>query len=180
MPRPRILAGVARRLALLLAFAAALALAASSAGATRFRLTSPAFKAGAPIPRVYTCKGRGISPPLRWTAPPASTQSFAIEIEDPDAPLPGGFTHWLGWGIRPTARALPAGAHAPMEGANGAGKPGFIGPCPPSGKHRYHITLYALNAPLMLMAGSKRAAFTRALRGHVLARATLIGTVAAG
>jgi Raf kinase inhibitor-like YbhB/YbcL family protein len=171
---------VARRLALVLAFAGAVAFAASAAAATPFRLTSPAFTAGKPIPRVYTCKGRGISPPLRWTAPPAGTQSLAIEIEDPDAPLPGGFTHWLGWGIRPAARALATGAHAPTEGANGTGKPGYIGPCPPSGTHHYHITLYALNAPLMLMTGAKRAAFTRALRGHVLARATLIGTVAAG
>jgi Raf kinase inhibitor-like YbhB/YbcL family protein len=156
---------------------AAVAVAASAAGhaAPAFRLSSPAFKAGARIPERFTCLGDNLSPPLRWTAPPARTRSFALELHDPDAPLAGGFTHWLGWGFRATARGIATDRHAPVEGANGGGAPGYTGPCPPSGVHRYRFTVYALDAPLRLRAGADRAAFQRALRGHVLARAVLVG-----
>ena len=166
--------------ALLLAAAAlATASAAAAAPAPAFKLTSPAFRAGGAIPVVYTCKGKSRSPGLHWTKPPASTASLALEIVDPDAPVPGGFQHWLGWGLKPTARTQPPGKKLPVEGANGTGKPGYVGPCPPSGNHHYHFTLYALDAPLMLAGGSDRTAFHAAIRGHVLARARLVGTFAA-
>jgi hypothetical protein len=155
--------------------AAAFAVPAAAA-APGFRLTSPAFKPGGAIPVVYTCKGKSRSPGLHWTKPPAGTKSLALEVADPDAPVAGGFEHWLGWGLKPTVRTLPAGRPLPIEGANGTGQAGYIGPCPPSGTHHYRFTLYALNAPLTLPAGSDRDAFHRALRGHVLVRATLIGT----
>jgi Raf kinase inhibitor-like YbhB/YbcL family protein len=149
--------------------------------AAPFRLTSPVFKDGRPIPSRYTCAGANNSPPLSWTAPPSGTKSLAIEVEDPDAPLPGGFTHWLGWGIKPTARGLAAGQAAAVSGASGRGAPGYTGPCPPSGVHHYHFTLYALDVSrLPLRRGADRAAFKQALSGHVLARAKLIGTFAAG
>jgi Raf kinase inhibitor-like YbhB/YbcL family protein len=124
---------------------------------------------------VYTCRGDNVSPPLRWTAPPKGTRSFALELHDPDAPLPGGFTHWLGWGIAAKARGLATGRAAPVEGANGAGEPAYTGPCPPSGVHRYVFTLFALKAPLRLRSGADRATFRRALKGKVLARARLVG-----
>jgi Raf kinase inhibitor-like YbhB/YbcL family protein len=170
---------VTRRLAVVAVAAAAFVATPLAASAGGFALTSPAFKPGGPIPAVYTCKGKSRSPALRWTGAPKGTKGFAIELEDPDAPLPGGFTHWLGWGIPATAHGLAAGAKTPVQGANGTGKPGYIGPCPPSGVHHYHFTLYALNAPLQLAAGADRAAFTAALKRHVIAKAALIGTFAA-
>jgi len=147
----------------------------------RFALTSPAFAAGGPIPARFTCRGAGPSPPLAWTAPPAGTLSLAVEAVDPDASVRGGFTHWLGWGIPPREQMLPVGGRAPVSGANDAGGRGYTGPCPPSGVHHYHFTLYALDLRrLPLRAGAGRSEFERALRGHVLARATLVGTFAAG
>jgi Raf kinase inhibitor-like YbhB/YbcL family protein len=160
---------------------ALVAVVASTAGAatTRpLRLTSPAFANGATIPERYTCRGENLSPPLRWTAPPRGTRGFALELHDPDAPRPGGFTHWLGWGIPASARGLPTGRQAPVEGANGSGEPDYTGPCPPSGVHRYVFTLFALRAPLRLRTGADRAEFRRALRGKVLAQARLVGRVA--
>ena len=152
-----------------------LALAASVfALAAGFSLSSSAFRPGGTIPRVYTCDGRNVSPPLRWTEPPAGTRSFAILMDDPDAPV-GTFTHWIGWGIPAKARALRVGQRAPAEGRNDAGRIGYIGPCPPSGVHRYVFRLNALKAPLRLAPGASRAAFLRALRGRALSTATLIG-----
>ena len=143
--------------------------------ARTFTLTSPAFRNGASIPTAYTCDGKNFSPPLRWTAPPKRTRSFALLMDDPDAPS-GTFTHWIGWNIPAQARSIPRAAHAPVEGANGAGRPGYTGPCPPSGPaHHYVFRLYALNAKLRLARGAGVAAFKSALRGHVLATAKLTG-----
>ncbi len=165
----------------LAAAAAAVWVGAGAGAAAQFRLTSPAFKQGARIPVRFTCRGAGTSPPLSWTLPPKGTRSFAIELEDPDASVQGGFTHWLGWGIKASARGLAAGQAAPVSGRNGTGTLGYTGPCPPSGVHHYHFTLYALNLGRLPVApGADRAAFQHALRGHVLARATLVGTFAAG
>jgi Raf kinase inhibitor-like YbhB/YbcL family protein len=165
-------------MACLLAVLALAAVAASAAGgapAKPLRLTSTAFSNGATIPMRFTCRGANLSPPLRWTKPPRGTRSFALELHDPDAPLAGGFTHWLGWGFAAKARGLRAGKRAPVEGANGSGEPGYTGPCPPSGVHRYVFSLFALSAPLKLRTGADRAAFRRALRGKVLAKARLVG-----
>jgi Raf kinase inhibitor-like YbhB/YbcL family protein len=161
----------------LLAVLALAAVAASTAGAAAkpFRLTSPAFANNGTIPHHYTCLEDNVSPPLRWTAPPKGTRSFALEMHDPDAPIAGGFTHWLGWGFKSTARGLRTGQAAPVEGANGSGEPAYTGPCPPSGVHRYRFTLFALDAPLRLKTGADRAAFRRAIKGHVLASSLLVG-----
>jgi Raf kinase inhibitor-like YbhB/YbcL family protein len=161
--------GTVARVGRLLAALALAAVAVSSAGAAAkpLRLTSPAFANNATSPDRYTCRGENVSPALRWTAPPKRTRSFALELHDPDAPLPGGFTHWLGWGIRSTARGLRVGQAAPVEGANGSGEPAYTGPCPPSGVHRYRFTLFALDAPLRLKSGADRAAFRAALKGLV-------------
>jgi len=142
--------------------------------AAAFVLTSPAFHANGTIPRLYTCDGRNVSPPLRWTAPPARTRSLALLVQDPDAPG-GSFLHWTIWSISPRARSLAQATHGLPEGRNDAGRIGYTGPCPPSGTHRYVFRLYALRAPLRLAAGASGAAFERALRGKVLATATLVG-----
>jgi len=138
-------------------------------------LFSPAFHNGQAIPRRYGCDGRGESPALRWTAPPAGTHSFALRVYDPDA---DGFTHWLAWAIPSASRGLAVGAHAPREGTNDFGRRGYGAPCPPPGPaHRYVFVLYALARPLKLASGSSAAAFAAAVQAaHVLRRATLVGT----
>jgi Raf kinase inhibitor-like YbhB/YbcL family protein len=96
-------------------------------------------------------------------------------MNDPDAPG-GTFNHWIAWNIRPAARSLAEGARPPREGVNSADETGYVGPCPPSGRHRYIFRLYALSQPLMLVRGARSAAFQAALRGRVLATARLLGT----
>lgn len=159
------------------ALAALVGLSAVAAGAVAapFRLTSSAFAAGGRIPVVFTCRGRSLSPPLRWTAPPVRARSLALELHDPDAPIPGGFNHWIGWGVKASAGGVAQGARLPVEGTNGTGSVGYLGPCPPGGVHRYRFTLYALDAPLALRRGADLGAFHAALRGHVVGRAQLVG-----
>lgn len=152
-----------------------LAAATRADAATRFSLTSPAFRNGAAIPAKFSCDGRNVSPTLRWTAPPRGTRSFALSMDDPDAPS-GTFNHWLVWNIRPAARGLAEGARPPREGTNSAERTGYLGPCPPSGRHRYIFRLYALSRPLSLARSARSADFQKALRGRVLATAKLMGT----
>ncbi|OGO17503.1 MAG: hypothetical protein A2Z02_00810, partial [Chloroflexi bacterium RBG_16_48_7] len=109
-----------------------------------FSISSKAFKQGDSIPQVYTCEGKSISPPLSWTDPPKGTKSMALIMHDPDATRPGGFTHWVVFNIPPSAleisEAQPAQAkleNGSTQGNNGANRPGYTGPCPPSGTHRY-------------------------------------------
>jgi len=142
------------------------------AATSRFSLTSPAFVTGGRIPTAYTCDGAGTPVALRWTAPPSGTRSLALLVDDPDVSW-GNFNHRVSWAIPATARSL-VGA-APREGTNDAHRIGWIGPCPPSGTHRYFFRLYALRAPLRLAQGADRTAFLAALRGKVLATATLVG-----
>jgi Raf kinase inhibitor-like YbhB/YbcL family protein len=120
-------------------------------------LSSPAFAAGARIPSVYTCSGRGISPPLRWSGVPSATRELALELIDPDAPG-GPFLHWVLARIPPTVRGLAAGEAVPpgaVAGSNSFGKVGYGGPCPPPGaaSHRYVFVLLALSSPSGLSRG---------------------------
>jgi Raf kinase inhibitor-like YbhB/YbcL family protein len=142
--------------------------------AAAFALASPAFRPGGTIPRVYTCDGRNVSPPLTWRSPPRGTTGFAILMDDPDAPS-GAFTHWLAWSIPANARSLRAGTRPAREGTNDAGGTGYTGPCPPSGTHRYVFRVYALKRPLQLPRGASRAQFVDALRRKVLAVTRLTG-----
>lgn len=161
--------------------AALLTVATSPASARRapFAVTSPAFAPGGLIPEGFTCNGANASFPLRWRGVPKRTEELALIMEDPDAPI-GTFVHWVAWGIDPGARrlpeeTLPAGV---VEGASGTGKPGYLGPCPPpaDGAHRYRITMYGLDAPPDVAAGTATAADLRAaIKGHVLAKAKLVG-----
>jgi len=121
-----------------------IALAATTALA--FQLLSPAVSPGGTIPSRFTCDGRGISPPLRWTALPAGTHSLALLVRDPDAPG-GVFVHWRATGIAPQAGSIAAGHHFRHEGENSAGTRGWTPPCPPPGPaHRYVFVLSALGA----------------------------------
>jgi hypothetical protein len=146
------------------------------------QLTSTAFTQGNPIPTVYTCNGKNISPPLAWSTPPSGTQGFSLIVDDPDAPgatwihwviynLPSGKTS-LDEGILPLAR-LSDGS---LNGKNSWGKLGYGGPCPPSGTHRYFFKLYALDRPLSLSPGLSAAQLVQAMQGHILDTAELMGT----
>ncbi len=141
-------------------------------------LSSPSFDAGRPIPRRFTCEGANVAPELSWEGSPPGTRSFALVVEDPDAPG-GTFIHWVVYDLPADARALregtlPAGAR---QGRNDFGKTRYGGPCPPPGPaHRYHFRLYALDRTLDVAAGATADELRRAMSGHVLAEGQLIGT----
>jgi Raf kinase inhibitor-like YbhB/YbcL family protein len=142
-----------------------------------FALTSEAFTHRDEIPRRHTCEGDDVSPALSWGNPPPGTRTLALIVDDPDAPI-GTFTHWLGWNIDPASGGLAEGASAPAEGRNDFGAGGWSGPCPPHGHgaHRYFFRLYALDAELDVGFRAGREELEKALEGHVLATAELMGT----
>jgi Raf kinase inhibitor-like YbhB/YbcL family protein len=139
-------------------------------------LRSPAFADGDTIPRVYTCDGDDVSPPLEWSGVPPDAAQLAIVVEDPDAPG-GTFVHWVLWGPDAGLPGLgegqvPAGAR---EGRNDFGRVGWGGPCPPRGSdpHRYVFTLLAVSEPLAVEAGASADIVKRAAEGKVLAEGRL-------
>lgn len=150
--------------------------------AAAFSLTSPAFTDGGAIPSAFTCDAgqTNPSPALAWKEAPAGTKSFALILHDPDAPLAGGFTHWVLFDIPATTTSLPQ-AFQPgsvgVSGNSGFRRPGYGGPCPPSGVHHYHFMLSALDvATLGLQPGATKAEVEKAMEGHVLAKTELVGT----
>ena len=141
-------------------------------------VTSRSFASGGQIPVDNTCDGADRSPQLTWSAPPLGTQSFAIIVEDPDAPS-GTFTHWIAYDIASEARSLPEAADlASVGGATGLNdfkRPGYGGPCPPQFEiHHYSFRVYALNAQLHASPEPNRDTIDAALRGHVLATGSLV------
>ena len=150
--------------------------------AAALTVTSSAFAAGANIPKKYTCDAEDVSPALKWSEPPAGTQSFALIVDDPDAPV-GAWVHWVVFDIPAGARSLPENvtkqeqlADGSRQGRNDFRKIGYGGPCPPPGKpHRYFFKLCALDAELNLKAGAMKADVERAIQGHVLAQGELMG-----
>lgn len=146
-------------------------------------LTSTAFQDGQTIPRQCTADGKNISPPLKWSNPPATTKSFALICEDPDAPR-GTWTHWVLLNLPPTSRelgeAVPSLETLPdgsIQGTNDFGKVGYGGPAPPPGKpHRYFFKVYALDQLLNIQPGATRKQLLEAMGGHILAEGQLIGT----
>lgn len=147
-----------------------------------FQLTSSAFETENSIPTQFSCDGRNISPELSWSNAPAGTKSFALIVHDPDAPIEGGYTHWLVFNIPasvhhlpeniPNQDKLPGGG---FQGKNDGGRYGYAGPCPPSGTHRYYFRLYALDSELDSQAGASKTRLEKAIEGHVLAKAELLG-----
>lgn len=152
------------------------------AGGAKMELTSQVFQAGAMIPAKYTCDGQDISPPLSWSDPPIGTQSFALISDDPDAPM-GTWVHWVIWNIPVSVRTLgenvPKTASLPdgtMQGTTDFHRVGYGGPCPPSGTHRYYFKLYALDTMLNLPSSTTKKDLERAMQGHILGQAELMGT----
>ncbi len=142
-------------------------------------LTSPAFAMGEAIPKAHGGDGADRSPPLCWTGPPRGTVTFALVVEDPDAPEKT-WVHWLAWNIPGQVRSLDVGV-APEgtvpQGTNDFGRRGYGGPKPPRGRgaHRYRFLLFALDRELDLAAGASRAELEARMEGHVLDRAALVG-----
>lgn len=143
-----------------------------------FTLHSDAFEPNARIPQKYTGEGPDVSPALRWTDPPAGTKSFALICEDPDAPRPTPWVHWLVWNIPADRRSLEENARGLPMGGNDFGTQRYGGPMPPKGHgvHHYYFRLYALDTMLDLPAGVTKEQLLRAMKGHILAEATLVGT----
>ena len=161
--------------------------AAPSASAASFTLSSPDFRAGGAIPAIHEannfgCHGGNVAPRLVWSNPPLGTRSFALTVVDPDAPkavAPTGFVHWVAYNIPPTWRFINGDApRGTTPGLNGAGMGSYLGPCPPlhDRPHHYYYTLYALNVSMLAPAGLRRDALMRAIRGHVLGAAQVVGT----
>ena len=150
-------------------------------------LTTGAFTAGGPIPSKYACDGADVSPALAWSGAPPGTAAFALIADDPDAPA-GTWVHWVLFNLPGGLTALPegvaktdapAGLGGALQGRNDFRRVGYGGPCPPPGKtHRYFFKLYALGAALPLKAGATKQEVERAMRGHVLAETSLMGTYA--
>jgi len=140
-------------------------------------ITSPAFAPGKVIPQVYARDGQNVSPPLEINGLPHLTQSLALILDDPDAPMPTPFVHWLLWNIPTGTRFMksgevPAGA---TPGKNSLNKLDYSGACPPSGTHHYRFKLYALDIVLDLPEGSDKNALEEAMKDHILASSQLIG-----
>lgn len=152
--------------------------AVENATLAKLRLTSDAFRDGQPIPVQYTCDGVNQTPLLRWDEPPAGTKSFALVIDDPDAPN-GTFRHWGVFDIPASARSIGGSQHIGTEVSNDFGKPGYGGPCPPKGHgpHHYHFKLFALSVDkLDLGSGAKIVDVENAAQRHAIAQGELIGT----
>lgn len=147
-------------------------------------LRSDAFVNGQSIPAKYSCTGKNISPALTWSEPPAGTQSLALIVDDPDAPM-GTWVHWVLYNIKPDRRSLQEDLpvtgknidpNAVFVGKNSSGNIGYDGPCPPSGTHRYYFRLYALDTTIGLLPGATRDKILEEMEGHILAQGELMGT----
>ena len=139
-------------------------------------ISSPAFGHNARIPDKYTCDGGDVNPPLTMENVPAGAKSLALIVDDPDAPA-GMWVHWVLWNISPTAgeireNSVPAGG---VQGKNDWRRNRYGGPCPPSGTHRYFFKLYALDSTLNLGPDTVKADLEKAMEGHIMATAQLIG-----
>jgi len=145
-------------------------------------LASNSFSNGGDIPKQFTCDGANRSPDLSWTGAPAATKSFALLVDDPDAPA-GNWNHWAIWNIPANVHSLPEGVkkdhHLPdgsEQGMNDFHKMGYDGPCPPAPKpHRYHFKLFALDTKMSLNSEAGKPELEKARKGHTLAQAEWIG-----
>jgi Raf kinase inhibitor-like YbhB/YbcL family protein len=150
------------------------------------KITSTAFQPSGSIPSKYTCEDRDISPPLAWSGAPPGTKTFALIVDDPDAPDPAKpqrvYVHWVLYNLPATAIALPENAskkglpNGAVQGKNDWGKSEYGGPCPPIGRHRYFFKLYALDIELTGLSSPTKGDLERAMNGHVVDSGELIGT----
>lgn len=151
-------------------------------------ITSSAFDHQGSIPKVYTCEGRDVSPPLAWSGVPAGARSLVLIMDDPDAPDPAAprrtWVHWLLYnlpvsssGLAEGVQSLPAGT---LDGLNDWKRSGYGGPCPPIGRHRYFHKLFALDVVLPDLEKPNKKTLEQAMQGHIIAQAQLLGTYQKG
>lgn len=144
------------------------------------QMTSNAFADGENIPARFTCDGDDISPQLAWSGLPGGSQTLVLICDDPDAPG-GTWDHWVMFNIPASIAGLPEGVRSQeisesvVEGTNSWGRTGYGGPCPPSGTHRYYFKLYALDSALTLDSTAAKKDVGRAMEGHILEQAQLMG-----
>jgi Raf kinase inhibitor-like YbhB/YbcL family protein len=149
--------------------------------AAAFSISSPAFTEGGSIPSKFTCDAgpTSPSPALEWKDAPPGTKSFVLIMDDPDVPMPNGFTHWVLADIPASTKGLPEGFQVGSVGTSansGFRRPGYGGPCPPTGAHHYHFKLSALDVDTIGVAqGASRADVEKAMAGHVLATTETVG-----
>jgi len=151
------------------------------ANVATIQVMSSAFEEGGMIPRQYTCDGEDVSPPLSWESGPEGTKSFALIADDPDAPR-GTFVHWVLYDLPANVRELPEDmprdkilSNGARQGINDGGDFGYMGPCPPSGTHRYFFKVYALNTHVNLPPGKRKADLLEIMEGHILAQGQIMG-----
>ncbi|MGD2096275.1 MAG: YbhB/YbcL family Raf kinase inhibitor-like protein [Desulfobacterales bacterium] len=152
---------------------------------TNMQLTSPVFENQKSIAKKFTCDGDDISPALEWSGVPGGTKSFALIVDDPDAPDPANpkmtWVHWVLYNIPAATDSLPEGVKdedlpkGTLQGLNDWKKTGYGGPCPPVGKHRYFHKLYALDIVLPDLTHPTKAKLEKAMEGHVISEAELVG-----
>lgn len=169
----------------MLSWAAATAVNPQQEVCEAMELTSANFENQKPIPKTYTCDGEDRSPDLQWTGAPAGVKSFALIVDDPDAPDPAKpkmtWVHWVLYNIPATVSRIPEGASKKglpagvMNGVNDWKRVGYGGPCPPIGTHRYFHKLYALDAVLPDLGNPTKKQLENAMEGHVLEKVALVG-----
>ena len=150
-----------------------------------FKVSTVSFPPAGDIPARYTCEGADLSPALTWSGAPNGTRSFAVIVDDPDAPDPAAprqvFVHWVAYDIPESVLALREGVkpgglpRGGLDGINDWKKPGYNGPCPPIGKHRYFFKVYALDTVLPDLKRPTKSQLMEAMKGHVLANAEVMG-----
>jgi Raf kinase inhibitor-like YbhB/YbcL family protein len=170
-------------------FALGAGCAKTSAAMPSLSVSSTAFNNGELMPARFTCEGNNTSPPIAWSEPPAGTQSLALIIDDPDAPDPQAakrstFVHWVVYNLSPATRAMSEGTNAApagaLDGRNDFGNTRYGGPCPPKGRHRYFIKVFALDGRLPDLKQPHALDLEKAMDGHILARGVLMGTYEKG
>ena len=150
------------------------------------KLTSSAFEHEGSIPRLHTCQGKDVSPPLAWSGVPENAKTLVLIVDDPDAPDPAAprmtWVHWVLYNIPPSSMGLPQGVSpkelpdGTLEGMSDFQRTGYGGPCPPIGRHRYFHKLYALDIMLPNLPNLRKAGVEKAMKGHVIEQAVLVGT----
>jgi Raf kinase inhibitor-like YbhB/YbcL family protein len=150
------------------------------------RISSPSFQQQGEIPSKHTCDGDDVAPALSWSGMPAATKSLVLIVDDPDAPDPKApkmtWVHWVLYDLPPQSAGLPEGVKTgalppgTREGFNDWKRTGYGGPCPPIGRHRYFHKLYALDTELGPLDHPTKADVEKAMTGHVIDQAELIGT----
>jgi Raf kinase inhibitor-like YbhB/YbcL family protein len=154
--------------------------------AMTLKLTSTAFAHEGAIPKIHTCQGQDVSPPLAWSGVPANAKSLVLIVDDPDAPDPAApkmtWVHWVLYNIAASATGLPQGVSAKelpagtLQGISDFQRTGYGGPCPPVGRHRYFHKLYALDIVLPDLKKPRKQDVEKEMKGHIVEQAVLIGT----